>query len=196
METLKLGNVPTQGFLPTEDDPNFSAVQNGQVNYLEALDAKSDDYKDSDLQYDATSNDWSFEGLGLTDDNLPLLFPDSTISAADINTLYEQAGVDSAEIPDTSTPNPTSAPYAPGTCGLDLKQSKTANTDKTGEYTLEPTMTDNDNTQIGYDSPETVVPTDPYNMQSKLEDLLEMTPSKDNHGMVKFVLGEQVWDTT
>lgn len=132
----------------------------------------------------------------MTNDNLPLVFPDSGISEDDINTLYDQAGVDSAEIPDTNGPPPTTPPYNPGTCGLQLKQSKTANTDKTDEYTLEPTMTDDQGKQIGYDSPETVVPTDPYNMQSKLEYLLEMTPSTSHHGEVSFVLGEQVWDTT
>ena len=57
-------------------------------------------------------------------------------------------------------------------------------------------MTDDKGNQIGYDSPETVVPTNPYAMQSKLEDLLQMTVSKNHHGMGSFVLGEQVWDTT
>ena len=56
-------------------------------------------------------------------------------------------------------------------------------------------MTDNNGNRIGYDSPETVIPTDPYQMQSELEALLQMTVLKDHHGMESFVLGEQVWDT-
>jgi len=101
-----------------------------------------------------------------------------------------------AQKPDTSGPAPTSAPYAPGTCSLDLNQTKTDNTDKTGEYLLEPLITDNSGAQIGYTEPEAITPDHPLGLQSKLKELLKMSPIKDHHGSVKFALGQQMWDTT
>ena len=84
MEALGLGDVPT------ESSVDAKAYSGGQIKYLPPLDAKSADYKDANLQYDATSSDWSFKGLDLTDDNLPLLFPDSTITDAEIQTLMNR----------------------------------------------------------------------------------------------------------
>ena len=189
MEQFKLGDVPTQGSIDNQDAGAVS-------KHLPDLDAKSPEYKNANLQYDATKEDWSFQGLGLTDDNLPLLYPDSTMSEQDIFNLFDEGGGPTAANPETSGPAPTPAPYATGTCSLELKQSKTSNTDKTGEYLFEPLIIDNNGNQIGYTQPETATLDHPYALQSKLEELLQMTPNAKDRGRVDFVLGQQVWDTT
>jgi len=98
---------------------------------------------------------------------------------------------DSEQTPQTAGPGPTTAPYAEGKCNLILKQTITDKTDENGEYTLEPQIKDSKGASIGYTSPETVTPSHPLKLQSKLEDLLEMTPSKDHYGSVRFVIGQQ-----
>jgi len=101
-----------------------------------------------------------------------------------------------AHKPDTNGPAPMSAPYAPGTCSLDLNQTKTDNTDRTGEYLHELLITDNSGAQIGYTEPGAITPDHPLGLQSKLEELLEMSPVKGHHSSVNLALGQQMWDTT
>ena len=101
-----------------------------------------------------------------------------------------------AQKPATSGPAPMSAPYAPGTCSLDLNQTKTDNTDRTGEYLHELLITDNSGAQIGYTEPGAITPDHPLGLQSKLEELLEMSPVKGHHSSVNLALGQQMWDTT
>lgn len=101
-----------------------------------------------------------------------------------------------AQKPATSGPAPTSAPYAPGTCSLDLNQTKADNTDKTGEYLLEPLITDNRGAQIGHTEPEVITPDHTLGLQSKLEVSLKMSPMKGHYGSIYLALGQQMWDTT
>lgn len=82
-EQLKLGDVPTAQAEGSDD--TFSA--DGTL-VLPDLDARSPAYADANLPYDATKEDWSFQAQGLSDDNLPLLYPDSTISQEDIDALF------------------------------------------------------------------------------------------------------------
>ena len=101
MEQLKLGTVPTQ--------PNPEAAAQSYTSgahQLPDLDAHSPEYAKADLHYDATKEDWSFKAQGLTPDNLPLLYPESTISEQDFNALFQDGG---------ANPSPPSAnPPVPG----------------------------------------------------------------------------------
>ena len=102
-EQLKLGDVPTA------PDPNggftIDATSSAGFIQLPDLDARSADYKDADLGYDATKEDWSFKGLGLTDDNSPLLYPDSSLTTDEYNKL----------VADADAPDDTNAPEGGGT---------------------------------------------------------------------------------
>ncbi|KAL9628444.1 MAG: hypothetical protein Q9164_007274 [Protoblastenia rupestris] len=114
------------------------------------------------------------------------------------NTRYTppDGGDDSAQTAQSSGPAPTTVPYAEGKCNLILKQTTTDKTGVIEEYTLETQIFDNSGASIAYTMPETATPGHPLKLQSKLEDLLEMTPSMDHHGSVSFVIGQQKWDTT
>jgi len=102
-EQLKLGDVPTVEAMDDGIALDGSGTNPHQV--LPDLDAHSAEYQSANLPYDATKEDWSFKGLGLQDDNLPLLYPDSTLTEAEYNALI--ADPDQPD-PTTST---THAPY-------------------------------------------------------------------------------------
>lgn len=96
----------------------------------------------------------------------------------------------------TSGPNPTKAPYEQGTCSLKLTQTTTDTSGANGQYTLDAQMFDNSKTNsIGYDN--VVASADnPLKLMSKLEDIMELKPTKGAGGMVYFHVGSQMWDTT
>ena len=107
-EQLKLGDVPT-----VEAVDDGLALDGSGINphkVLPDLDAHRAEYQSANLPYDATKDDWSFQGLGLKDDNLPLLYPDSTLTEAEYNALI--ADTDQPD-PITSTPSTASTTPVP-----------------------------------------------------------------------------------
>lgn len=100
MEQLRLGDVPS--IADTGEAVTYTSSENAQAPGV--LDAHSEEYKKANLQYDATKEDWSLKGLGLTDDNLPLLYPDSTISDEEMRALFAEGDSQGSD----PAPNPTS----------------------------------------------------------------------------------------
>jgi len=96
--------------------------------------------------------------------------------------------------PSTSGPAPATAPYAQGTCSVDVTQWKTPFGDD-GTYSLEVSMTDNNKAQIGYTQRgEGYSYSNPLQFQSKLEDLLTCKPEKQQD-YIAFALGAQAWSS-
>lgn len=88
-------------------------------------------------------------------------------------------------------PAPGTAPYAQGTCGLQVTEWK-ATFDDSGNYDLEVLMTDNNKTQIGYTQRTQANASVPLYFQSRLEDELECIPEA-HHDYIQFALGAQQW---
>ena len=101
--------------------------------------------------------------------------------------------------PDDLTPmleNPKVAPYAQGTCSLDINQISTGGSETISEYSLEVWMYDANKKFIGgSNGPQKVNFSSGLHVKSKLEDELVAAPNKDHNGMVYFTLGTQKWNT-
>ena len=92
-----------------------------------------------------------------------------------------------------SGPGPKIAPYAPGTCTLKLKQTKIDKSDSEGEYRLEPQILDQNGASIGYTQPDLGSSNYPMKLQSKLEDMMIITPENQGGNYVQFQAGAQAW---
>ena len=96
-------------------------------------------------------------------------------------------------------PKPTEAPYKPGTCSFNAVQTENEDTSTSHRYTIQVTMKDGSGTVIGDGAPNYSAGEggtgDGYLLKSKLEDMLDVQPNTDHHGMLYFFLGDFAWDT-
>lgn len=136
--------------------------------------------------------EWALESPPAADGNRQLFKNEDCA-----NTRYTppDGSDDLPSLPQTNGPPPTQAPYAEGICTLKLRQTTTEKTPVTQEYSLEAQILDSKGNSIAAGDPDTATATHPWLYSSKLEAMLEMTPSKDHDGMVYFNIGEQSWDT-
>ena len=87
---------------------------------------------------------------------------------------------------------PASALYAQVTCTLQLKHITGPCTGSKGDYSLEPLLFDNNKAHIGYTQATSASAAQPLKLQSKLEELLIITPENHND-YVQIRFGKQAW---
>lgn len=104
-------------------------------------------------------------------------------------------GADNGPFVSTTGPDPTTPPYEPGICSLKLTQTATTPDLEDGKYTLDAQVFDSKGNPNGNDK--VVASNDsPLKLMSKLENIMQLRPSKEHNSMVYFRIGAQTWDTT
>lgn len=120
----------------------------------------------------------------------------TTMSDAVIDSVLKFGAIGADAVDPMTEENPAEAPYAAGTCSLDIDQRTTKDTEHISMYMVDVKMYDNNKQYIGgSNGPQSAAYGGPLHVKSRLEDELLVAPYKDHNGMVYFTLGYQTWNT-